>query len=231
LIDFYAAWRSAGLAPPKAVKLSDVVEALADGQIIAIFQGGSESGRRALGNRSIIADPRDAAKKDVLNRLIKKRQWFRPFAPMILHEEVAKWFDVPPGFESPYMSFAVPFHADKGAMVPAVRHQDGTARVQTVHRDLTPGTHRLLTAWHAQTGIPILLNTSFNDSEPIVDTPQEAIATMLRSGIDGIYLADFGLFAANPQAKAVRAAGESARSGSATPTVSKSALALEPVQK
>lgn len=175
-----------------------MVEALVAGKIIALFQGPSESGRRALGNRSIIADPRDPSMKDVLNRIVKKRQWFRPFAPMILIEEVPNWFEAPAGFESPYMSFAVPFQNDKGELVPAVRHQDGTARVQTVHRDLTPLTHQLLEAWRARTGVPILLNTSFNDSEPIVETPQQAVATMLRSGIDAIYFADFDLLVESP---------------------------------
>lgn len=212
--DVDAACGSAGLVPPAKVDSACIVEALHDGQIIGLFQGSSESGRRALGNRSIIADPRDAAKKDVLNRVVKRRQWFRPFAPMILHEEIANWFEVPAGFESPYMSFAVRFRPDKGALVPAVRHEDGTARVQTVHSELTPGTHRLLKAWHAASGVPILLNTSFNDSEPIVDTPHQAIATMLRSGIDGIYFADFDLFAANPGAEAARKSREqSARNG------------------
>jgi carbamoyltransferase len=201
LIDVRAACRAAGLASPERVTAGQIVEAIGRGSIIALFQGGSESGRRALGNRSILADPRDASKKEVLNHVIKKRQWFRPFAPMILHEEVAQWFHAPDGFESPYMSFAVPFRPGKGELVPAVRHEDGTARVQTVHRDLTPGTHRLLTEWHAHSGIPILLNTSFNDSEPIVETPQQAVATMLRSGIDGIYFADFGLFVPNPKSE------------------------------
>ena len=193
-----AACRLAGIAPPAPTTVEEVAQRLGRGQIVAIFQGGSESGRRALGNRSILSDPRDPAKKDILNRIVKKRQWFRPFAPMILHEEVANWFAVWDGFESPYMSFAVPFLRGKGELVPAVLHADGTARVQTVHRDLTPKTHELLQAWHRHSDVPILLNTSFNDSEPIVETPDEAIATMLRSGIDGIYFADFDLFAANP---------------------------------
>lgn len=206
-IQIHAACRSAGLAAPVAADARQVAEEIGRGKILALFQGPSESGRRALGNRSIIADPRDASKKAILNSVIKKRQWFRPFAPMILHEHVAEWFDAPKGFESPYMSFAVPFHADKGDLVPAVRHEDGTARVQTVHRDLTPGTHHLLSEWHKYSGVPILLNTSFNDSEPIVETPQEAIATMLRSGIDGIYFADCGLLASNPNSRSTDIAG------------------------
>lgn len=193
------ACRAAKLQPPVTESCGQIAERLGRGEIIGLFQGGSESGRRALGNRSILADPRDPAKRDVLNGIIKKRQWFRPFAPMILEEEVDEWFDVPGPFESPYMSFAVPFRAGKGEMVPAVRHKDGTARVQTIHADLTPLTHQLLKAWNEHSGVPILLNTSFNDSEPIVETPEEAIATMVRAEIDGIYFADFGAFVGNPQ--------------------------------
>jgi carbamoyltransferase len=201
LLEIHAACRSTGLPTPEPLTARQFAGAIAGGSIIALFQGGSESGRRALGNRSIVADPRDASKKENLNQVVKKRQWFRPFAPMILHEEVTNWFDVSADFESPYMSFAVNFRAHKGALVPAVCHQDGTARVQTVHRDLTPRTHDILTEWHKLSGVPMLLNTSFNDSEPIVETPQEAIATMLRSGIDGIFFADQGLFAANPNSR------------------------------
>ena len=201
LLTVHAACRSSALGPPAPTTAMEIAERIGRGEVVALFQGGSESGRRALGNRSIVADPRDASKRDLLNRIIKKRQWFRPFAPMILYEEVANWFDVPDRFESPYMSFAVPFLPGKGEMVPAVRHHDDSARVQTVHHEFTPKTHLLLKSWHEHSGVPILLNTSFNDSEPIVGTPHEAISTMLRSGIDGIYFADFDLFAANPASR------------------------------
>src|ERR1700737_4831916 len=118
---------------------------------------------------------------------------------MVLHEETEKWFAVGPGFASPYMSFAAFFRDGMGDLVPAVRHADNSARLQTVHRDLTPRTHAILYEWHRQSGVPILLNTSFNEHEPIVETPHEAVATMLRTGIDAIYFADHRLMLRNPR--------------------------------
>jgi carbamoyltransferase len=136
--------------------------------------------------------------KDVLNARIKHREPFRPFAPSILAGSVGEWFEQ--DYPSPYMSFAPRFREGMGAKVPAVRHADDSARVQTVHRELTPRTHALLEAWFARTGVPILLNTSFNEHEPIVETPQEAIATFLRSGIDALYFADTGWLLTHPSA-------------------------------
>jgi carbamoyltransferase len=191
--DVLAACREAGVTPRGGASVEEVVELLDDGAIVAQFQGGSESGRRALGNRSVLCDPRRDEHRVRLNATIKRRQWYRPFAPMILAEEAANWFVLPERFASPYMSFAASFREGMGERVPAVRHADGTARLQTVHAELTPRTHRLLSAWHARTGIPILLNTSFNENEPIVETPAEAIATFLRSGLDALYFADHGI--------------------------------------
>jgi carbamoyltransferase len=188
-----AACAEAGLAAQPGVGVEIVAELLAAGDIVAHFQGGSESGRRALGNRSILCDPRRADNRERLNHTIKRRQWYRPFAPMVLAEHAADWFVLPERFSSPYMSFAAKFRPGMGDKVPAVRHADDTARLQTIHRELTPRTHALIEAWFAKTGVPILLNTSFNDNEPIVETPQEAIATFVRSGIDALYFADFGL--------------------------------------
>jgi carbamoyltransferase len=202
LVDVVAACRSHGCAEPVRQGLDAVAADIAAGKIVALFQGSSESGRRALGNRSILCDPRDAANKDRLNRVIKKRQWFRPFAPMILAEKIDDWFEAETDFASPYMGFAAQFRDGKGEQVPAVRHADGSARVQTVHSSLTPKTHALLEAWDKLTGIPILLNTSFNDNEPIVETPSQAVATMLRSGIDQLHFADYGLTVFNPAAAA-----------------------------
>lgn len=198
LVDVLAAARAVAGRDPVRTDVAGVAAALDAGAVVAIFQGAAESGRRALGNRSILADPRDPAKKDHLNRIVKKRQWFRPFAPMILAERVGDWFEVTEGFESPYMSFAVRFRDGQGLRVPAVCHADGTARVQTVHAGLTALTHRLLTQWERISGVPILLNTSFNDSEPIVETPAQAVATMLRSGIDAVYFGDHDLLLVNP---------------------------------
>jgi carbamoyltransferase len=194
IIDIYAACRSIARAEPSRVSAEELAAKLSRGSVIGLFQGGSESGRRALGNRSIVCDPRDAKNREKLNRLIKKRAWFRPFAPIVLAEEACTWFEVDERFSSPYMSFAPRFRAGKGDFAPAVRHADDTARVQTVHRELTPRTHELLSAWHSLTGVPMLLNTSFNDTEPIVETPAQAVATMLRSGLDGLYFAEHGLF-------------------------------------
>lgn len=186
--------RSRGI-PLDTANESDATKLLGEGAIVGIFQGGSESGRRALGSRSLLADPRNLALKERLNTLIKHRKWFRPFAPMVLAEHVQEWFDVPEGFESPYMSFAVSAHSHLRGRIPAVLHVDGTARVQTVHRSLTPRLHGLLSAWYAQTRVPILLNTSFNDGEPIVETPDHALETFRRVPIDALYFADHGLLA------------------------------------
>jgi carbamoyltransferase len=191
--EILAACRAAGVTPRAGATVEEVVELIDDGAIVAQFQGGSESGRRALGNRSVLCDPRRDEHRVRLNATIKRRQWYRPFAPMILAEEAANWFVLPERFASPYMSFAAPFREGMGELVPAVRHADGTARLQTVHARLTPHTHQLLSSWQARTGIPILLNTSFNENEPIVETPAEGIATFLRSGLDALYFADHGM--------------------------------------
>lgn len=189
LIEIVGAVRAQGCTLHSA-SVDDVARLLNEGAVLALFQGAAESGRRALGNRSIVADPRNAAIKDRINRLIKHRQWFRPFAPMVLADQAAAWLEIEPGFASPYMSFAVPVRADKAELIPAVVHQDGTARVQTVHPKLTPHTYELLQSWWRISGIPVLLNTSFNDREPIVQQPSEALATFLRLPLDGIYFAD-----------------------------------------
>ncbi|MCB1380248.1 MAG: hypothetical protein KDK89_18050 [Alphaproteobacteria bacterium] len=181
------------------------IERVAAGEAVGLFQGGAESGRRALGHRSIIAHPGIAGLKDRLNSAIKHRQWFRPFAPMVLAEEVHDWFDCPPGFTSPYMSFAVPVKAARRDLIANVVHLDGTARLQTVHRGLSPALHGLLSLWHQRSGIPVLLNTSFNDREPIVETPDDALATFARTPIDAVYFADHNLIATK-QPKATMAA-------------------------
>ncbi len=170
----------------------DIARRLDTGQIGAVFEGPAESGRRALGHRSILADPRRPESRTRINTDIKHRAAFRPFAPMVLADAASDWFVCPPGFTSPYMSFAVPV---RGTRIPAVTHRDGTARVQTVHRDLTPGLHALLTVFAARTGVPVLLNTSFNDNEPIVQTPGEALECYLRTPLDFLYFSGPGLLA------------------------------------
>ena len=192
VFDIIAACRARRLQPAAAT-VADVAARIASGQIGARFGGGAESGRRALGHRSILADPRDAGVRDRINATIKHRAPFRPLAPMILAEDVQDWFHCPPGFASPTMSHAIPVRDGMAPHIPAVVHRDGTARVQTVHRELTPGLHDLLTAFADITGVPILLNTSFNDQEPIVQTPAEAVECFLRTGLDFLYFAEPGL--------------------------------------
>jgi carbamoyltransferase len=188
------ACRSAGVRvePADAARVHAM---LAEGKVVALFQDAAESGRRALGHRSILADPRNPKMKAWLNETIKHRQWFRPFAPMVLAEKAGEWFDGPAEFASPYMSFAVPVREDRRERIPAVVHLDGSARVQTVHADLTPGLHSFLAGWEAVSGIPVLLNTSFNDREPIVESPSDALNTLKRSQVDAVYFPDHGLLA------------------------------------
>ncbi len=166
-----------------------VADALAAGQIVGWFQGRMEFGPRALGNRSILADPRRADMKDVLNHRVKHREGFRPFAPAVLADHAESWFDL--DVESPYMLLAAPVRAERQAEVPAITHVDGTARVQTVQPEANPRFHQLLSAFHARTGVPILINTSFNvRGEPIVATPDHAVDCFLRTDIDLLVLGD-----------------------------------------
>ena len=168
-----------------------VVHNLMRKQIISVFGGGSESGRRALGNRSILADPRHADVKDIVNEKVKHRQWFRPFAPSVLRDYVKDWFvhDV----ESPYMNLAMNFLDGKSDEVPAVVHFDDTARLQTVTREENQWYYDFIDKFRQKTGVPIVLNTSFNDREPIVETPQHALDCFLRTNIDCLYFRDYGI--------------------------------------
>ena len=159
---------------------------IADGQVVGWYQGASEIGPRALGNRSILADPRRATMRDYLNRTIKHREGFRPFAPSILNEHADAWFGIG---ESPFMLRVAPV---LGRNVPAVTHVDGTARPQTVTREDNPRFHDLITGFHAATHVPMILNTSFNgDGEPIVETPDDAIRCMLATKLDALVLPGF----------------------------------------
>lgn len=177
----------------RQVEPQHAIELLKAGQIIGLFSAASESGRRALGHRSIVADPRRLEIKDRINSEIKHRQWFRPLAPMVLAEHVSEWFECGAGFASPYMSFAVPVRPERQETVPAIVHLDGSARIQTVHRELSPVIYELLSQWHAATGVPVLINTSFNDQEPIVETPTDALSTFQRVPLDALYFIDAGL--------------------------------------
>jgi carbamoyltransferase len=179
----------------KEAEDSFFLKLISAGKIGALFKGPAESGRRALGNRSIIAHPGIKGLKTKLNDVIKHRQAFRPFAPMVLAEYVSEWFECPKGFESPYMSFAVTVKPAVRQRIQNVVHEDGSARLQTVHRSISPHLHHLLTSWHEITGLPVLLNTSFNDREPIIETPSNAFETFGRTELDCLYFADHRLIA------------------------------------
>ena len=160
---------------------SVAAQMIADGRVIGWFQGASEIGPRALGNRSILADPRRADMKDYLNRTIKQREMFRPFAPSILREHSMEWFGIE---ESPFMLRVAPVRKPS---VPAITHVDGTTRFQSVDAADNPSYHRLICEFHSLTGIPLVLNTSFNGkAEPIVETPDDAIECMLNNGLDAL---------------------------------------------
>ena len=162
---------------------------VADGKILGWFQGRAEWGPRALGNRSIVADPRRADMKDTLNRRIKHREIFRPFAPSILAEETGEWFEK--SHPSPFMTLAYAVRPEKRALIPAPTHVDGTGRLQTVTKEANPRYHALISAFRDLTGVPVVLNTSFNDNEPIVCRPEEAIDCFLRTKMDALVLGDF----------------------------------------
>lgn len=176
-----------------SVSVKDVAELLAKKNIVAIYQGSSESGPRALGNRSILYDPRDTNGKDHVNK-VKNREWFRPFAGTVLQEHVADWFDLQGLTETPYMMYAVDVLTDKKSMIPAVVHVDGTCRVQTLTVDQNKNFYNLINAFYQITQVPILFNTSFNlAGNCIVETLQDAVCTLNNSNIDFLYLPEFDL--------------------------------------
>ena len=164
----------------------DTAVAIAEGQVVGWFRGRSEWGPRALGNRSILADPRRPDMKTVLNSKIKKREPFRPFAPSILEERTADWFTI--SYPDPFMMKVYPFRPEKRDELPAVTHVDGTGRLQTVCRRTNPVYWSLIREFERLTGVPLILNTSFNENEPIVNTPEEALDCFLRTKMDRIVL-------------------------------------------
>jgi carbamoyltransferase len=161
------------------VDYKEVAQAIANGKIVGWFQGKSESGNRALGNRSILADPRNPNIKDIINRTIKMREDFRPFAPAVLEEHYKEYFDT--RLPSPYMSRICKVKTDK---VPGITHKDNTARIQTVNKKFNEKFYNIINEFYKITGIPMLLNTSFNCQEPIVETPEQAIRTFKRTSLD-----------------------------------------------
>ncbi len=181
--------RDAGL-PFETLGASDLVDRtttlMLDGRVVGWFQGRMEFGARALGNRSLIADPRRTDMRDIINLRIKFREKFRPFAPSILEEHVAQWFEIDES--TPYMEKVFPVRKEKHAIIPAVTHVDGSGRLQTVSKKTNPLYHALITRFYEKTGVPIVLNTSLNENEPVVRTPAEAISCFLRTDMDALVL-------------------------------------------
>jgi carbamoyltransferase len=177
----------AELAEPDLMR--STAQIIADGKILGWFQDRAEWGPRALGNRSIVADPRRPEMKEILNRRIKHREIFRPFAPSILAESTSDYFEK--SHPSPFMTLAYSVRPEKRDKIPAPTHVDGTGRLQTVTREANPRYWQLIKAFEKLTGVPVVLNTSFNDNEPIVCRPEEAIDCFLRTQMDALVLGDF----------------------------------------
>jgi carbamoyltransferase len=184
-VEIASAFRQAGLKLERLTEpelIEQVARDLAAGKIVGWFQGRSEIGPRALGHRSILADPRQAGMKDRLNSRVKQRAWFRPFAPAILEERMAEFFEIDQ--LDPFMTMAPKVRPDKAPLIPAAVHFDGTARLQTVDRRTNPLLHAVIERFAALTGVPVVLNTSFNLHEPIVETPKDAVSCYLRTRMD-----------------------------------------------
>jgi carbamoyltransferase len=168
---------------------SEAAKLIADGRVIAWYRGRMEYGPRALGNRSILADPGHPAMRDRINAMVKMREAFRPFAPACSTEQAHRWFSVAPGTQMPYMITVVDVRPEHRAALPAITHVNGSARLQTVSENNNPDFHRLLQATGKTTGREMVLNTSFNvKGQPIVNTPEEAIETFLGTGIEFLFL-------------------------------------------
>ena len=174
---------------PRQELLASTAKLLADGNVIGWFQGRMEFGPRALGGRSILADPRDPKMRDTLNMKIKFREGFRPFAPSVLEDKAAEWFEIE--CESPYMLLVAPVREDK-RVIPSVTHVDGSARIQTVTREQNALYYDLIAEFDKLTGVPIVINTSFNvRGEPIVCTPSDAYLCFMRTNMDNLVLGSF----------------------------------------
>lgn len=186
--------------------VADTAAAIAGGEVVGWYQGRSEWGPRALGDRSILADPRRGDMKELLNAKIKRRESFRPFAPSVLEERTGEWFTN--DYPDPFMIKVYPIRPEKRHLIPAVTHVDGTGRLQTVSRRTNPRYWRLIRAFEERTGVPMVLNTSFNENEPIVNTPAEALDCFLRTRMDRLVLGETVLTReAVPAGRRARAAG------------------------
>ena len=171
-------------------KIETVIEYLINKKIVGLYQGRAEAGPRALGNRSLLLDPKIKNGKDIMNK-VKNREWFRPFGASILEEEADKWFDMAGMKSSPYMLYAVKALKGVAEKIPGVIHVDNTCRIQTVNEKQNPVLYKILKLFNKKTGIPILMNTSFNlAGETLVETPEDAIETFNKSDIDCIYFPD-----------------------------------------
>lgn len=193
----------------KDVTPADVAKLIAEKNIVTLFQGRSEAGPRALGNRSILYDPTDPNGKDTVNK-VKGREWFRPFAGSMLKEYFEEWFETYGMEETPFMMYAMDFKLEKHGEVPAITHVDGTCRIQTVTREQNEAYYDLIEEFRKITGVPILFNTSFNlAGEPLVETLEDALHTMKNCDIDYMYLPEVG--------KLVTVASEQTEEDSQTP--------------
>lgn len=169
--------------------LRETAQAISEGLVIGWFQGRMEWGPRALGNRSILGDPRRADMKEILNIKIKRRESFRPFAPSVLREAVPEWFEQED--DVPFMMQVYPIRPEKRKEIPAVTHVDGSGRLQTVHQSANPRYYKLIGEFNKLTGVPMLLNTSFNENEPVVCKPEEALNCFLRTKMDVLVMGDW----------------------------------------
>ena len=170
----------------------EVAQLISENNIVGFFQGRMELGPRALGNRSLLADPRHPNMREILNHKVKHREYFRPLAPSVLHEEANNWFLITKETSAAeFMLMAYSVKPSVKEKIPAVVHVDGTSRIQTVKKEVNPRYHQLISEFYKISGVPIVLNTSFNDSEPIVCTPQDAINTFFATEIDYLALGNF----------------------------------------
>ena len=171
--------------------LRQTAQAIVDGKVVGWFQGRMEWGPRALGNRSILADPRRADMKDILNAKIKRRESFRPFAPSVLREYVDEWFEQDD--DVPFMMEVFQIRPKHRDLIPAVTHVDGSGRLHTVDKETNPRYHALISEFCRLTDVPMVLNTSFNENEPVVCYPEEALDCFLRTKMDVLVLGNFFL--------------------------------------